>query len=107
MFQSSSRKSSNLISKCHFLVLYQLGSIVLFISSGILWDRYAIDALIVISMIIIFIWSFVAIYKIYANSTCPKCNKNFFYKGDNPANLGFSFYTHKCTNCGYKIMKDN
>ena len=105
MHQLSSKKSSSLKAKCYFLVAYQLGSIALLILSGIIWETYSNDYIVFIAMIIFIILSCIAVYKLYVNSSCPRCGKNFFYKGDNPTNLGFSLYTHKCTNCGYKLNK--
>ncbi|OTG70744.1 hypothetical protein B9T26_13450 [Acinetobacter sp. ANC 4169] len=105
MHQSLSRKIMNLKTKCYFLVGYQLGSLVLLILSGIIWEAYSNDYVMFIAMMVFIVSSCIAIYKLYVNSTCPQCEKSFFYKGDNPANLGFSIYTHKCTNCGYKLNK--
>lgn len=103
MHQLSSRKSNNIKNKCYFLVTYQLSSIVLLLLSGIIWETYSNASVIFIAMIVYVILSCIAVYKLYVNSTCPKCGRNFFYKEDNPINLGFSFYTHRCTNCKYKI----
>lgn len=106
MHQLSSRKNSGLKAKCYFLVCYQLGSIALLIFSGIIWEMYSNNYVVFIAMIIFIFLSGSAVYKLYVNSSCPECGKNFFYKGDNFTNLGFSLYTHKCTNCGYKLKKE-
>lgn len=103
MRQLASEKSAHLKAKCYFLVVYQLGSFVLLILSGIIAEAYSKDYIIFIAMIIFMVLSCIAVYKIYINSSCPECGNNFFYKGDNPVNLGFLLYTHKCTNCGYKL----
>lgn len=105
MYQLSSRKSINLKAKCYFLVAYQLGSITLLILSGIIWETYDNDYVIFIAVIVFIVLSCIAVYKLYVNSSCPQCEGDFFYKGNNPANLGFSLYTHKCTNCGYRLTK--
>jgi predicted RNA-binding Zn-ribbon protein involved in translation (DUF1610 family) len=105
MHQLSSKPNSSLRSKCYFLVGYQLGSVALLLSSGILWERYSNDYIIFLAMVFFVILSGFAVYKLYVNSQCPQCRNNFFYKSNNPMNLGFSLYTHKCTNCGYKLKK--
>lgn len=105
MHQSLSKRSTNLKAKCYFLVVYQLGSLVLLILSGIIWESYSNDYVICIAMMVFIVFSCIAVYKLYVNSSCLQCGKSFFYKGDNPANLGFSLYTHKCTNCSYKLNK--
>lgn len=42
---------------------------------------------------------------IFDDNLCPHCNEYFFKKKGEVANIGFSIYTKKCTNCGYKLKK--
>lgn len=105
MNPKSGETHRNLRAKCYFLASYQLGSIIILAVSGVIWEKYSNDYAILLGAIVFFVLSGIAIYSLYVDSNCPQCRGNFFYKGDNPANLGFSIYTHKCTNCGFKLRK--
>lgn len=43
---------------------------------------------------------------IFDDNLCPNCNEYFFKKKREVFNIGFSMYTRKCTNCGYKLKKE-
>lgn len=43
---------------------------------------------------------------IFDDNLCPNCNEYFFKKKGEFMNIGFSMYTKKCTNCGYKLKKE-
>ena len=86
----------------NLVVSYQMISIVCFLSISIIFEMNKI--LLGLFIVIFFIYSFyIMAILIFRDNLCPNCSNTFFKKKDTLINIGFSIYTKKCTNCGYRL----
>lgn len=100
-------KDRELLTVARHVVRYQVTSLAMLWSTGFVvkfieletWMLLFMMSLLVQSIYILFIF-------IVKENLCPNCNNRFFMKKDNFLNIGFSIYTKKCTNCGYKLKVD-
>lgn len=95
---------SRVASACRKLVLIQLGSPVVLVSSGITWEKTGHDFFLFFGMFLGCLMLVYALFILLQRPQCPSCHQSFLTKGDG-FNIGFSLYTHKCSNCGYKLKK--
>lgn len=99
------KKDKQLNSVANSVVLYQTITLSLFFTI-ILVFGFNIYVFYLLNLFI-FIYSFYIVYNILVKENlCPQCGNSFFRKKDSFANIGFSIYTKKCTNCKYKLAKD-
>ncbi|OBX82481.1 hypothetical protein A7456_07000 [Moraxella nonliquefaciens] len=86
-------------------VIYQISTIVCFFVISIVFQMNEVAIMLFITMF--FAYSFyILVILVFQENLCPNCGEHFFKKKNSFSNLGFSFYTKKCTNCGYKLDID-
>lgn len=100
------QKSTNekLRKVANFAVFYQFFSVLILMFFTILGNEYQSNFITFIGIFIVLVYSlYILNILIFSDNICPNCNGNFFKKNETVSNLGFSIYTKKCTNCGYKV----
>lgn len=100
-------KDRELLTVARHVVRYQVTYIAMFFSTGFVVKFMELEIWILLFMISFLVHSIYILFIFIAKENlCPNCNNRFFMKKDNPLNIGFSIYTKKCTNCGYKLKVD-
>lgn len=84
---------------------FQYSSILIFLIIGFVFNMNF--SLFFLFFTFYFLFGFYIIFILIINDNlCPNCNEYFFKKKGEFMNIGFSMYTKKCTNCGYKLKKE-
>lgn len=104
MSQELSKRVSELKLYSRLLILFQIGGPFLLFTAIVLWE-YTGSALWLLGALLFgFLLLISTLVIIMKQPKCPSCEKPFFTKGYG-FNVGFSMYTYKCSNCGYKLKK--
>lgn len=92
-----------LLNYCRYIITVQILSPLSLFGVGILTENsnYFGEAIFV-HLLIFFLVCIPVIFMIQA--ICPACS-NLFFARKFLMNIGFSMYTHKCANCGYKLKR--
>ncbi|WP_433847968.1 hypothetical protein [Acinetobacter proteolyticus] len=98
--------NETLRSVANKVVVYQFFSIIILAFFTVVGSEYDLNVLVFLGFFIVAVYSiYILKILIFDENICPNCNKSFFKKEGSLSNLGFSIYTKKCTNCGYKLKK--
>lgn len=107
MVLKMSDKDYELATVARYVVCYQVTSIIMVFSTGFISKMIKIEIYIPFIIMTFFFFTFYIFFILFVKENiCPKCNNSFFKKKNEFLNIGFSIYTRKCTNCGYKLNID-
>lgn len=100
-------KDRELLTVAKHFVYCQMASIVMVWSAGFILKFIRIEIYAPLLILMLFAYSFYIFYILFVKENlCPNCGNNFFKQNNQFFNIGFSVYTKKCTNCGYKLTVD-
>lgn len=84
------------------VLFYQIITIICFLIISIIFEMNEI--LLLLSIPVFFVYTaYILLILIFQDHNCPNCGESFFKKKGTFADIGFSIYTKKCTNCLYKL----
>lgn len=101
------KKDTILLKVANAVIIYQALSMIFVFSTGFVTLFIPIEIYVILFLFCFFISSMYIFFVLVINDNlCPNCNEYFFKKKGEFMNIGFSMYTKKCTNCGYKLKKE-
>lgn len=96
-----------LLTVARHVVRFQVTSIGMLWSTGFVVKLIELEIWMTLVMISFLVHGIYILFIFIARENlCPNCHNRFFIKKDSALNIGFSIYTKKCTNCGYKLKVD-
>jgi len=104
MLPKKSVDSHKIKLACYYLAGLQLTSPIYLAIVSSIYFQYEDHVSPLLVLVLLFLYGVLMLYILLNHDECPNCGKRFFFKGENGFNLGFSMYTHKCSNCKHKLL---